>query len=89
MEPLIKEKGFRLVYWDDVALVYVKDNKNNESVIKKYEYQIATPFLPANFIKFWDFEKARQDLLRGLELNPDSQVLLDYATILVNAFKSR
>ena len=89
MEPLIKEKSFRLVYWDDVALIYAKDNKINESVIKKYEYQVATPFLPANFIKSWDFEKARQDLLRGLELNPNSQILLDYATMLVNTFQSR
>lgn len=89
MEILIKEKGFHLVYWDDIALIYVKDNKVNQSIINKYEYQIASPFVPPNSIKPWDFEKARQDLLRGLELNSNSQSLLDYATILVNTFQSR
>jgi len=89
MEPLIKQKDFRLVYWDDVALIYVKDNNINKSIIDKYQYQIASPFVAPAFIKSWDFEKARQDLLRGLELNPNSQVLLDYATILVNTFQSR
>jgi len=85
----IKLKDFRLVYWDDVALIFVKNDKKNASVIDKYEYKVADPFYAPEQIKPWDFERARQDILRGLELNPNSQVLLEYGTILVDLFKAR
>ncbi len=89
LDASVRLKDFRLVYWDDVALIFVRNNEKNNSVIDKYEYKVADPFYAPNQIKPWDFERARQDILRGLELNPNSQVLLDYGTILVNLFKAR
>jgi hypothetical protein len=89
LDASIKLKDFRLVYWDDVALIFVKNNDKNSSIIDKYEYKVADPFYAPEQIKPWDFERARQDILRGLEINPNSQVLLDYGTILVDLFKAR
>ena len=34
---------WKLVYWDDVALIYVKDNESNKKVIGEYAYHYVDP----------------------------------------------
>lgn len=38
-EYLDSLKNWRLVYWDDASLVYIKDNGNNKNVIDKHTYK--------------------------------------------------
>lgn len=74
--------NYKLVYWDDASVIYVKNNEQNKEIIEKYEYKIAEPFYDPNKVTIEDFKQVGQEVLSALKINPDSNLLFEYAKIL-------
>ncbi|MBN1595260.1 tetratricopeptide repeat protein [candidate division FCPU426 bacterium] len=70
-QQLWNSKNWALVYWDDVASLYVRKSKDNQSLLEPFQYFAVDPkhnpyFNPGNP------ELALQESRRAAEINPDS-----------------
>ncbi len=78
IDSLIDDLHFKLVYWDDVAVILVRDTKDTQEVINKYDYHLIRPFQnPSYFISPKDRLDAIAEVDRALSVSPDSTVLQD------------
>jgi len=69
--------NWKLVYWDNIALVYLRDNKANKEIIKKYVYKYVDPlsfdFSFAQTLARHNFaQKAIEELQRNIAENPNN-----------------
>ncbi len=82
IEPLAKElmkKKFKLVYWDDLTIILVRDIPENKAIIDKYGMKYANPFIPPLDIPLDKNKAAAKEIQSLMERFPDSLVIQDYA----------
>lgn len=78
---LMNEEGFKLVYWDDVSLILVRDTPENAGVIKKYGYEVINPFRDPLNIPDGRLKQALEEVRRARSIAPDSEALYRYGTL--------
>lgn len=78
-QKLVQEQKFKLVFWDDAALVLVRGTPENSEIIKNYGYEIIGPYITPQYISKKDAQKAAQEIERALKTSPDSEVIQRYA----------
>jgi hypothetical protein len=76
---LVEEKDFKLVYWDDAAMILVRNIPQNKTLIEKYGYSIIGPYVSPQYISSQDAKKAALEIKRAIEISPDSSLILRYA----------
>ena len=89
VKQLREKLDFRLIYWDDTTLIYLKNNAANQSLIEKYELRLINPYLDPALIPNQFLNEASQELLRALNISPHSDFLLDYGKILMEGVKTK
>lgn len=72
---LATQMNFRLVYWDDAAIILLRDAPENRPVIEKYGYSVISPFMDPYVIPKNLRQVAIGELERALKISPDSMVL--------------
>ncbi|MFC1727424.1 tetratricopeptide repeat protein [Patescibacteria group bacterium] len=60
-----------LVYFDDRAVVYVKKDDQNQSIIDKFGYHYIRPFWPSTYAEEEKIEEAIDEYLRSLKNDPN------------------
>ncbi|MDD5072120.1 MAG: hypothetical protein PHQ42_05315 [Patescibacteria group bacterium] len=73
------EMGFKLVYWDDVAVILVRNSAENEAVIDKYAYHVINPFIHPSQIVDKYLPNAVDEIERALSISSNSIMLQNYA----------
>jgi len=86
-KDLREQLDFRLVYWDDASVIYLKNSEMNRPIIDRFEYKVIQPFYDPNSIQKEDFKTAAQEIMRALDMNPDSDLLMEYGKILSQRVK--
>jgi hypothetical protein len=77
------EEQWRLVWWDDAALVFIRDSPANAAVIKKYAFYHVNPFRDPGNIPSVEVPSALKELSALLERTPASTVIQEYASALL------
>jgi hypothetical protein len=70
--------GFKLVYWDDVAIILARDNAQNKTIVNNFAYTYINPFVPAANIPSKYRAAAAQEWLRAVNASPSSKILQSY-----------
>lgn len=69
-DPYFRE-GMALVYWDDVAMVYLKRTPENRDIIENYEYRVVRPTdMELRYIRIFPLEAVFSELNRNIKENP-------------------
>lgn len=82
IEPLVGElikKNFRLVYWDDLTIILVRDTPENKNIIGKYGVKYINPYIDPSVIPLKDNKAAAKEIQSLLERSPQSAIVKDYA----------
>lgn len=79
---LMREEGFKLVYWDDTSIILVRDVPENAALVQKYGYSVINPFRDPLNIAPKDLPEALREVRRARALSPDSEVLARYAALI-------
>ncbi|MBI5220896.1 MAG: hypothetical protein HY978_03645 [Candidatus Liptonbacteria bacterium] len=82
---LIEKHNFRLVYWDDAAILLVRNTPENRVVIDQYGIKIVNPFLDPTSIPEDKQTEAEKEMRSLLARSPDSAMLRAYAELLRTA----
>ncbi|MCR4261055.1 MAG: hypothetical protein NUV96_01850 [Candidatus Colwellbacteria bacterium] len=69
---------FKLVYWDDAAIILLKNTPENKVVVDKYAYEIINPFIYPQNIEQGKLPQAAEEIKRALSIAPKSRVLQNY-----------
>jgi len=78
-KKLVDEKKFKLVYWDDVSVVLVRDISENKKVIDQYGYKIIGPYNAPQYILAKDAKEAALEIERAIKISPTSKTIARYA----------
>ena len=75
-DAMTQQENFVMVYFDDTAIILVKNNPQNKDIIQKFGYKIISPFVdlaktPDNLLT-----QALQEAQRALDTTPNSIVAL-------------
>lgn len=73
------EMDFKLVYWDDVAVILVRNSAENKAVIDKYAYNVINPFIHPSQIVDKYLPNAVDEIERAISIAPTSVMLQNYA----------
>jgi len=73
------EMDFKLVYWDDVAVILVRNSAENKAVIDKYAYYVINPFIHPSQIVDKYLPNAVDEIERALSISSNSIMLQNYA----------
>ena len=84
---LVENLGFTLVYWDDVALVYVRDAAHAD-VVATEGYRIIDPYRNPAFFSSEELEIARREVIRAQDTTPNSMVVRRYAEAVARVVSS-
>ncbi len=76
---------WRLVYWDDLITIYVRNSPRNAEVIRNYAYYHVSPIREAGLIPPSETKAAGVEINRLLDASPGSEILLDYAKRFLNS----
>jgi len=79
IKRLVQEKGYVLVWWDDAALVLVKDDIAHNNIIAQYGYKVIGPQTDPNTIPIEKWKQAESELNRALKQSTVSRVVERYA----------
>ncbi len=82
IEPLTHEllkKNFRLVYWDDLTIILVRDTPESKGIIEKYGLKYINPFLEPSDIPVKENKAAAKEIQLLLDRFPQSLIIQDYA----------
>jgi len=92
--PMFPKEEWALVYFDDIAALYVQRMDGLKDLIERHEYKILNPqklditYLQTEIQSQEQFDKAAREIQKGLAFNPDSWRLhftLAYAWSLAGA----
>jgi len=75
---LLRENEFTLVYWDDAAIVLVRNVEKNREIIKKFGYMVINPFRNPASITANNMKIALDEIVRARAIVPRSVVLEEY-----------
>ncbi|MGD1003294.1 MAG: hypothetical protein ABR884_01835 [Minisyncoccia bacterium] len=81
IHPLIsylEKNNWRLVWWDDGAVVFAKDDQQNQTFIANYALRYVGPFTDPSTINATDTPLAVTELRSLIDRAPDSVVVADY-----------
>lgn len=81
---LLRENKFALVYWDDAAIMLVRNNEINKNTIAKWGYFVANPFRDVGNITKEHIGIALNEIERGRLIAPQSTVLEEYEYALIS-----
>ena len=77
----IKSNEWKLVYWDDASMIFVKNIPKFEQIISKYEYKYISPFnyifnkkLIDNALKN-DKQTVENEFKRKLDTEPQGEII--------------
>lgn len=88
-EPLVREllkKGFKLVYWDDLTIILVRDTPENKTIIDKYGMKYINPFISPLDIPLDKNKAAAKEIQSLLARSSDSLIIQDYAARFLNEY---
>ncbi|MFH1360543.1 MAG: tetratricopeptide repeat protein [Candidatus Omnitrophota bacterium] len=73
-ENLYRDRDWRLVYWDDISLVYVKNVPKFKDLIRKFEYKKVNPIDPTfrGIETDRDYEELIEEYKRKTQEDPES-----------------
>lgn len=80
---LLRENEFTLVYWDDAAIVLVRNNGANKDIIKKFGYSMINPFRNPTSIPAHNMGLALDEITRARAIASRSAVLEEYEHALI------
>ena len=80
MEAVRDKLGFVLVYWDDAAVVLVRDIPAHQQLIDEFGMRVVAPFQDPTTIPEEEWGQAEQELNNILQRAKKSYVLEGYAT---------
>ncbi len=75
---LTGDLGFKLVYWDDTAIILARDDPQNKSLVDAFAYHYISPFVRAGDIPVQDRAAAADEWMRAMTIAPGSAVLQNY-----------
>ena len=78
-ESLVAQENFKLVYWDDAAIILLRNIPENKKLIDAFGYEVISPFRAPLSLTPDQLEKAKQEIKKAIALNPDSDTLKSYA----------
>ena len=84
--PLIsnlERENWKLVYWDDLSVIYVRNSEQNREVIKKYAINFVGPFRNADKLSDEDKKEAFGELRDILGRVENSEIIQQYAKLLM------
>jgi hypothetical protein len=76
---LATQKQFKLVYWDDAAIVLVRDAAPNTDVVKRFAYEVIGPYIEPESIPPALYERAGREFDRALKASHGSDVIENFA----------
>jgi hypothetical protein len=80
MKAVEEKLGFVLVYWDDAAVVLVRDIPEHKELIDQFGMKVIAPFKDSTTIPEQEWRQAEQELNNMLQRSKKSYVLEGYAT---------
>ena len=86
---LMNDLGFKLVYWDNTAVILVRDNEENKEIIDKYAYRVINPFMEISKIPEDKLKEAAAEIKRALEESNNSQAAKNYADNFLNSVRQQ
>jgi hypothetical protein len=75
---LVATMNFKLVYWDDAAIILLRDVPENRPIIEKYGYTIISPFLDIRAVPRNLRPVVIDEFERALKISPDSTALQNF-----------
>jgi len=81
---LLREGKFTLVYWDDAAIVLLRNTEANKSIIMRFGYRVVNPFRDIGNITKENIGIALDEIERARMIAPQSTVLEEYEYTLVS-----
>lgn len=81
---LLRENKFALVYWDDAAIVLLRNTEANKNIIAKFGYIVANPFRNPVTITEENRGRALDEIQRARVIAPRSTVLQEYEYALMS-----
>ena len=84
----LQSMGYDLVYWDDAAVLLLKDTPGNKNIIDTYAYHDIGPFVNPTSIPAGDIKSAMVEAQRALDAAPDSIEVQNFATLLLQRIKN-
>lgn len=84
-----KNDKWRLVFWDDNSMVFIKNNARNQELIRQNEYKYVNPYYfiyekePLQKATYDDPGRIVEEIQRNYKLNPNGV----FITAIVNAFR--
>ncbi len=79
----LEKEGWKLVYWDDLSVIYVRNNVRNRELIDKYAINFVGPFRNASKLSNEDKKKAFGELQDILVRVENSEIIQEYARLLM------
>lgn len=67
--------AFSLVYWDDAAIVLLRNGPENQEVLDHYAYRMIHPFFDPQQIPKELRPKVVEEIERAISISPDSEIL--------------
>ncbi len=84
----LQSMGYDLVYWDDAAVLLLKDTPENKSIIDAYMYHDIGPFINPASIPAGEVKNAMTEVHRALDAASDSIEVQNFATLLLQRIKN-
>jgi len=81
---LLHENKFALVYWDDAAIILLRNTEANRNIIAKFGYVVINPFRNSVNITKENIHIALNEIERARMIAPQSTVLEEYGYSLVS-----
>lgn len=76
---MLQKNGWPLIYWDDTTIIFVRDNKQNRSLIEKYGVFYVSPFRDPTLIPQSEARFAADEFDRLIKRFPGSLIIQNYA----------
>lgn len=84
IQPLIlalAKNNWPLVYWDDAAIIFVRNDKENLPLIEKYGLRYIHPFRDPSTLPAGEEKLAAEEIKNLLERSPNSIIVQNYAKL--------
>ncbi len=75
---LMRGGVFSLVYWDDAGILLLRNNRENENIVRRFGYRVINPFRNPIDIDDEDIPRAEEEMRIAKAFAPDSFVLAEY-----------
>lgn len=84
----LMQNNWALMYWDDVVLIFVRNNPENQALIQKYGLRHISPFRDPKNILPEEYAETRSELQKISAVAPESRIIKEYEKMFFDLLNS-